>query len=249
MEYKHLRFPLKMMLGYLLGILILTLLFSASIAHLSTVINDYDNTVRNAWRQLYALQSLQATVLQIRLDVEDNISRIEMDLKLIDYWFSSFLESSKISVPQDIVRLATEFNAFRQQTLKLIDLKEKKVPPAGLAAEYRNFIKDYNIFIGRINVEITKSKSGLDVAEVSFLQRINQLLLINIILAPLSFLFLYIYGYFLSNYTGLRLKKFLESLHKILSGNYRHKIDDASQDEIGQIAQGINELANRLKNK
>jgi signal transduction histidine kinase len=35
----------------------------------------------------------------------------------------------------------------------------------------------------------------------------------------------------------------------MLSGNYEKRIEDDSRDEIGQIAQGVNELAERLKSK
>ena len=118
MEYKHLGFPLKMMLGYLVGILILALLFSVSIAHLSTVINDYNNTVKNAWRQLHALQTLHSSGLQIRLDIDEDTAKVNMDLKLIDYWFANFLQSSRDEVPKDFILLVREFYAFREQALK-----------------------------------------------------------------------------------------------------------------------------------
>lgn len=72
-------------------------------------------------------------------------------------------------------------------------------------------------------------------------------MLLNVILAPLSFLFLYYYGFMISNYTGLRLKKFLQGLGEIISGKYGTRIEDDAQDEIGQIAAGINELAAKLK--
>ncbi|KPJ64787.1 hypothetical protein AMJ44_12105 [candidate division WOR-1 bacterium DG_54_3] len=249
MEYKHLGFPLKIMLGYLVGILILALLFSASIAHLGTVINDYNNTVKIAWRQLNALQTLQASGLQIRLDIDNDTAKVDMDLRLIDYWFASFLQASRDGVPRDFILLVREFYTFREQTLKLINLKEQKASKSDLATQHRNFSKDYNIFMARIKVEIERGRSNVEVSEVRFLQRVNQLLLLNILLAPLSFLFLYIYGYFLSNYTGIRLRRFLENMRKILAGNYKEKIEDDSKDEIGQIAEGINELAERLDTK
>ncbi|MEE8637606.1 MAG: HAMP domain-containing protein [Candidatus Margulisiibacteriota bacterium] len=249
MEYKHLTFPLKLMLGYLIGILLLALLFSVSIAHISTITNDYDRMVRDTWRQLHALQTFRAAGLQLRFDVDKNPSEAKRDLRLVDYWFFNFLKSGSGDVPQDLTFLVKEFYSFRRQTLKLIDLKEKKDPKAEFSKQYNDFTKKYNILFGRIYVEIEKSKSNLEVSETQFLRRISELLFINIILAPLSFLFLYVYGFFLSNQTGLRLRKFLGSMREILSGNYKEKIRDESQDEIGQIARGMNELAKRLEGK
>lgn len=249
MEYKHLTFPLKLMLGYLIGILLLALLFSISIAHLSTITNDYDTMVRDTWRQLHALQTLRAAGLQLRFDADKNPSEVKRDLGLVDYWFFNFMKSGRGGVPQDLTFMVKEFYSFRQQTLKLIDLKEKKGPKAELSKQYNYFTKKYNILFGRIYVEIEKSKSKVEVSETQFLRRISELLFINIILAPLSFLFLYIYGFFLSNQTGLRLRRFLDGMRKILSGDYKEKIMDESQDEIGQIARGMNELAKRLEGK
>jgi methyl-accepting chemotaxis protein len=205
--------------------------------------------VKDAWRQLHALQALRASGLQLRIDVDNNSSRAKTDIKLLDHWFFSFFKSSRGNVPKDFALLVKEFYSFRQQTLKLIDLKQKRASKSELSADYDGFTEKYNLLMGRIYVEIEKSKSNVEVSETRFLRRISELLFLNIILAPLSFLFLYIYGFFLSNQTGLRLKRFLGDMRKILSGNYKEKIMDDSQDEIGQIARGMNELAERLEGK
>jgi methyl-accepting chemotaxis protein len=242
-------FPLKLMLGYLVGILLLSLLFSVSIAHLSTINNDYNNLLRDAWRQLNALQTLYASGLQVRFDVDRNPASARADLKLLDSWFVSFLQFNRTGVPVDLAILAQEFHNFRQQTLELVELIESKAPRVQISVKYNAFTKAYNLFLGRIMVEIERSKSKVAVSEVEFLGRVSQLLLLNLILAPLSFLFLYIYGFFLSNSTGLRLNKFLQELARILSGDYKQRIGDDSKDEIGQIATGINELTHRLEHK
>ena len=121
------------MLGYLIGILLLALLFSVSIAHLSTITNDYDTMVRDTWRQLHALQTLRAAGLQLRFDADKNPSEVKRDLGLVDYWFFNFMKSGRGGVPQDLTFLVKEFYSFRQQTLILIDLKEKKGPKAELS--------------------------------------------------------------------------------------------------------------------
>jgi len=245
-EYKHLSFPLKLMLGYLVGILLLTLLFSISMGHLSTISRDYDHLVKNSWRQLDALQSLQSSGIRIRLDIDSNLAQARMDLKQIDYWFLRFLESNRGGSAGDFTMLVRDFHAFRLQALRLIDALENKAAGSELARERRLFMSKYEPFVGRVFVEIERSRNFVQVSETNFLRRINELLFLNTILAPLSFLFLYVYGYFISNHTGLRLRNFLLSMRKIVSGDYKQRIDEPSQDEIGQIAQGMNELANRL---
>jgi methyl-accepting chemotaxis protein len=248
MEFRHLGFPQKLMLGYLLGILVLALLFSMSIMHISSVFRDYDNSMKHAWRQLYSLQNLRSAGFQIRLNL-DNTVQIKKDLQQMDAGFESFLEHSRKGELRDMVSLVREYYSFRKQALKLVDLKEGNAAPATIAAYQRDLLRDYTFLMGRIYVEISKSKSFAEVSEARFLHRINELLIINIILAPLSFLFLYIYGFLLSNTTGLRLKKFTDALHKIQAGHYKIKIIDNSQDELGQIAQGINRLTKRLGGK
>ncbi len=247
MEIRHMGFPLKLMLGYLVGILLLTLLFSISMGHLSTVTRDYDNLVRNTWRQLNAVQNLQAAVLNLRIDLGESLPRARNDLKQIDYWFLSFLRLSSPGASRDFSILVKEFHAFRLQAVKLIDLMERK--NAKDPATYDVFRKNYNSLIIMISGEIEKTRRLTDVSETRFLRRINELLFLNTILAPLSFLFLYVYGYFISNHTGLRLRVFLNRMQKILAGDYEQRITDKSKDEIGQIAQAINELASRLSKR
>lgn len=249
MEYRDLGFPLKMMLGYLVGILLLTLLYSISIGHLSTISGDYDNLVKDSWRQLSALQSLHAAGQQLRFNIESDATQVESDLRLIDYWFLNYLKFSRRGASADISILVREFHAFRLQTLQLIYLIKKKDGQAKLSPDYDDFIKKYNAFMGRIYVEIERSKNHVEISEIRFLRRFNELLFLNTVLAPLSFLFLYVYGYFISNHTGLRLRKFLEALKKILAGDYKQRVNDPSQDEIGQIAQGVNSLVQRLGKK
>ncbi|MFH1347763.1 MAG: HAMP domain-containing protein [Candidatus Margulisiibacteriota bacterium] len=250
MYYKHLTLPIKQMLGYLVGILLLTVLFSVSVVHFSTIVAEYNNSMKFAWRHLNALQDMRAFGLQVMIDIDQNVPKAKGDVDRLSNSFDVLLRGSSIGLPKDIMLIAKDMTLFREQTFKLIDLIEKKAAPAELAEQRAAYTHNYHLFMGRLYVEIEKSKSNVSITETIYLQRVSYLLLLNIILAPLSFAFLYIYGYFLSNYMGLRLLKFMESMRKILAGNYKEKIDDTSKDEIGQIAQGINELAERLdKNK
>ena len=249
MEYRHLGFPLKMMLGYLVGILILTVLFSVHIGHLSTINKDYGRIAQDGWRQLNALQTLYSFGLQLKLDLDENPSRAKAGLGSIDYWFFNYLKLSRGGGTKDFSVLVREYYAFRASVIRLIEVREGESPNSGIGATEREFARRFNVFMGRIFVDIERSRNNVQVSETLFLRRVNELLFLNTILAPLSFLFLYVYGYFLSNHTALRLKNFMESLRRILSGDYRTKIEDNSKDEIGQIAQGINELARRLESK
>lgn len=237
MDYKDLSFPVKIMVGYLVGVLILTILFSISIIHLSTILGDYNSMVKNSWRRLNALQTVRAQAIKLRLDVIESPAEVKTDLSILDGWFDVFLQLSRDGQSTDLVPLVRDLYTFRKQTLDFITAA---VPsPQGL-------IRDYNQLSGGILVEIEKEKANVDLSESGFLARINQLLLLNVILAPLNFLFLYYYGFFISNYLGQRLRGFLQILSKILSGDYKQRIADDSQDEIGQIAQGVNELVGRL---
>jgi len=233
--YRDLSFPVKIMMGYLVGILVLTILFSISIRHLSTVVSDYDILVKDAWRQLDSLQNIRAAGMQIKLDVENNPSNVDRSLAQVDISFTDFLDLTRGGIPLDLVLLVRDYHLFRQQVLK------------APSVEAESFSKTYNTFMGKIYVEIEKSRGKLRLSESRFIERIDQVLLLNVILAPLSFLFLYYYGFMISNYTGLRLKKFLQGLGEIISGKYGTRIEDDAQDEIGQIAAGINELAAKLK--
>jgi methyl-accepting chemotaxis protein len=247
MEIRHMSFPLKLMLGYLVGILLLTLLFSISMGHLSTVSRDYDSLVRNTWRQLNAVQNLHSAVLNLRIDLAESLPRAKNDLKQVDYWFMRFLKFSGGGASRDFPMLVREFYAFRLQALELMDRMEKKHLKDPASDDI--FMKKYNSLLIMVSGEIEKTRRQADVSETRFLRRINELLFLNTILAPLSFLFLYVYGYFISNHTGLRLRAFLSRLQKILAGDYQERILDKSQDEIGQIAQGVNELASRLSKR
>lgn len=249
MIYKDLGLPVKQMLGYLVGILLLTILFSVSTVHFSTIVSEYDQTMRLAWRHLNSLQDLRAYGLQVRLDLNENLPKAKRDLEHVTESFNSLLRGGAGGPPKDVMLIVQDMLAFRKQTLKLIELKEENTDPAVLAKEEAVFKRNYLLFMGRIYVEIEKSKANVAVTETTYLQRVSYLLLFNIILAPLSFAFLYIYGFFLSNYIGLRLQKFLASLGKIIGGDYKARIDDTSGDEIGKIAHGINELADRLDKK
>jgi len=247
MEIRHMGFPLKLMLGYLVGILLLTLLFSISMGHLSTVTRDYDNLVRDTWRQLNAVQNLYAAMLNFKIDLGENHPKAENDLKQIDYWFLSFLKYSSPGASRDFSILVKEFYDFRLQAVELLGLVESKGTVK--SATYEAFMKKYNSLVIMVSGEIERSRRSADVSETRFLRRINELLFLNTILAPLSFLFLYVYGYFISNHTGLRLRGFLKRMQKILAGDYEQRIADKSKDEIGQIARGINELASRLSKR
>jgi methyl-accepting chemotaxis protein len=223
------------MMGYLVGILVLTILFSISIRHLSTVVSDYDILVKDAWRQLDSLQNIRAAGMQIKMDVENNPSNVDRSLAQVDNSFTDFLNLARGGIPLDLVLLVRDYHLFRQQVLR------------APSVEAESFSKAYNVFMGKIYVEIEKSRGSLRLSESRFIERIDQILLLNVVLAPLSFLFLYYYGFMISNYTGLRLKKFLQGLQDVLSGKYEAKIEDDALDEIGQIAAGINELAGKVK--
>ncbi len=233
--YRDLSFPVKIMMGYLVGILVLTILFSISIRHLSTVVSDYDFLVKDTWRQLDCLQNIRAAGMQIKMDMGKNPSNVGRSLAQVDMYFTDFLDLTRGGIPLDLVLLVRDYHLFRQQVLR--------APGAETAA----FSKAYYIFMGKIYVEIEKSRGALRLSESRFIERIDQVLLLNVILAPLSFLFLYYYGSMLSNYTGLRLKKFQQGLGDIVAGKSGAKIEDDARDEIGQIAAGINELAGKVK--
>jgi methyl-accepting chemotaxis protein len=158
-----------------------------------------------------------------------------------------FLKFSGGGASRDFPMLVREFYAFRLQAQELMDRMEKKHLKDPASDDI--FMKKYNSLLIMVSGEIEKTRRQADVSETRFLRRINELLFLNTILAPLSFLFLYVYGYFISNHTGLRLRAFLSRLQKILAGDYQERILDKSQDEIGQIAQGVNELASRLSKR
>jgi len=246
MNFKNMAVPVKQMLGYLVGILLLTILFAISIAHFSTIVSDYDHMMRKSWRQLDALQDLRARALQVRVDVDDNFARTSHDLKLMNFTFNRLMAGSGSGLPHDVVLIVKDMISFREETFKLVVMKEQAASAGSLADQEHVFNRAFQTFMSRIYVEIEKSKSYVAVQETRYLQRISYLLVLNTILAPLSFAFLYIYGFFLSNYTGMRLLRFLTQLKEILSGNYKARITDNSRDEIGQIATGVNELTSRL---
>ncbi|MBN2057971.1 MAG: HAMP domain-containing protein [Candidatus Saganbacteria bacterium] len=246
MEFKDLKMPIKQMMGYLIGVLLLTILYSLSIAHFSTVASEYNGSMRVAWRHLNSLQDLRAFGLQVKVDIYENPLRAENDLDRMTQAFNILLQGGVSGLPRDLTLLVKDMLLFRGQAQKLIVLLNQNAPAEELKAQSEAFERIFMAFMGRVYVEIEKSKSQTAMAETSYLHRISYLLLLNTILAPLSFAFLYTYGYFLSNYTGLRLKKFTDSFKKILGGNYKARIEDNSKDEIGQIAQGINELVRRL---
>lgn len=240
MEFKNLSFPVKMMLGYLVGILILAFLLSAGVLHISTIFREYDKGMKSAWRQLDALQQVRAAGLRFRIQAEAASPRSRNELKDMDRWFQAFLEESRGGTSTDIVPLVRNYYGFRKQVNSL-DLS----PGLKDSEKYRDFVKKYDFFMGSLYVEISRAKNYVEVSETNFLKRINELLLVILFLAPLSFLFFYIYGFFVSNSTGLRLKRFLAALKKLVAGQQQTDIKDNSRDELGQIAQGVNKLAHK----
>jgi sensor histidine kinase YesM len=249
MQYKNMTMPIKQMLGYLVGILMLTILFSLSIVHFGTLISDYNETMRDAWRQLNTIQDMRAYCLQARLNMESNPAGAKSDIKLMEFNFFSLLQGTKSGLPQDVMLLTQDMLAFSKQTQELIDLQQQGGSAEALVIQRERFNRAYYFLLGRLYVEIEKAKTHAAMAETSFLQRISYLLFLNTVLAPLSFAFLYAYGFFLSNYTGVRLNKFMYSLKEILAGNYKTRVADDSRDELGQIAQVINELTRRLESE
>ena len=232
----------KVMLGYFLGILILTLVFSISIVYLGSITDDYNTLVNDSWRQLDDLQCIRAAGMQTRLNVELNPTEARSSLALIDYYFSSFLGLSRGGLPLDTTILARNYYDFRRQTQALLVRETRQINTKQL----KKYDRSYFLFIGKVLVEIERARTKLEVSESNFVGRINQVLLVNILLAPLNFLFLYYYAFTISNNIGLRLRRFLTELSKILAGQYSEKIKDSSEDEIGRIAGGVNELARRL---
>lgn len=249
MIFKNLAIPVKQMMGYLIGILLLTILFAASVAHFSTLASDYNSMMANAWRQLNHLQDLRAHALQVRIDIDENIAKADYDLRQMNDTFNALMAGGHLGLPQDVMLIVKDMIAYQEQTAKLVVMKKQKNGSEMLRRQQALFNKAYYMFMGRIYVEIEKSKSHVAIQETRYLQRISYLLVLNTVLAPLSFAFLYIYGFFLSNYTGVRLQKFLAQMKDILAGNYQAKISDDGRDEIGQIAAGINDLADRLARK
>ncbi|MFA4844866.1 MAG: HAMP domain-containing protein [Candidatus Margulisiibacteriota bacterium] len=249
LNFRHWSFPGKIMFGYLIGVFILTSAFSSSIFHISTIVNDYNNLMRDSWRQLSALQSLRSAGLQVRLDLDQRPALARVGLMQMGNWLVDYTQFRAGGIPEDFVALVGDFYTFRQSALKLVNLKEGKLVSAESGVITAEFSRDYGAFIGRAYVEIEKGKSKVEVGEGRFIERVNYILFLNVVLAPLGFIFLYFYGLFLANYTGLRFQKFLASLRKIVAGNSGERIDDRSRDELGQIAVGVDQLAERLEKR
>jgi methyl-accepting chemotaxis protein len=249
LDFRHWSFPIKIMFGYLIGVLILTVAFSITIFHISTIVNDYNNLMRDSWRQLNSLHTLRSAGLQVRLDLEQRPALARVGLMQMGSWLVDFTRFRAGGIPEDFVSLVGDFYNFRKSALKLIELKEGKLASAEGGVVMAEFNHDYGAFIGRVFVEIEKGKTKVEVSEGRFIERINYILFLNVVLAPLSFIFLYFYGFFLANHTGTRFQRFIASLRRIISGSGGERISDSSKDELGQIAEGINQLAERLEKR
>jgi hypothetical protein len=237
LSFKDWSFPLKIMAGYLTGILLLTILFSMSIRHLGTMIDDYNNLMNDTWRQLDSLQTIRSASLDVRLNLPDRPELAKRALGKIDLALDKYFALKRGSIPPDLVVFVADIYNFRRQANLIIG-------GSGSLAELND---TFGLLDGRTFYEVERSRSNTEAAEGKFIERINQTLLLNIILAPLSFLFLYYYGFMLANTTGLRLKHFLAALQQIVGGQPGIRVKDDSVDEIGQIAAGVNKLAEKIE--
>jgi methyl-accepting chemotaxis protein len=237
LSFKDWSFPLKIMAGYLSGILLLTILFSMSIRHLGTMVDDYNSLMNDTWRQLDSLQTIRSAAMDVRLNLPAKPDQARRKLAQIDFALDKYFALKRGGVPLDLLVLVADIYNFRRQANLMI------LGGGSLA----DLDKAFNSLDGRTYYEVERSRGNTEAAEGRFIERINQLLLLNVILAPLSFLFLYYYGYMLANTTGLRLKKFLADLQQIADGKPRVRIRDDSTDEVGQIAAGINKLADKIE--
>jgi methyl-accepting chemotaxis protein len=237
LSFKDWSFPLKIMAGYLTGIMLLTVLFAMSIRHMGTIGSDYNNLMNDSWRQLDALQTMNSAMMEVRLSLPEKPAQAQVALARVEYTLQHYLTLKKGSLPDDLVVLVAELYNFRQKVLEEL---AGGIAPADLN---RSFLS----LSGRLRFEVERARGKTQVAEASYLERINQLLLLNIILAPLSFLFLYYYGFMLTNITGLRLRRFVANLQMINNGRTNVRIKDDSRDELGQIAAGVNQLAEKIE--
>lgn len=242
LSYQDLPFPIKIMFGYLVGILLLTVLFSISIFYLGTIVNDYDALISQTWRQLDSLQTIRSAGVGLK----DNIMvgdrpAAGRSLAQLTEALNGYLGFNRNGEPLDLNIMIKDISSLRQQGSQLIVLPRPASP-----AELKAFNRTGQAFDGRLYFEIERARGNLQVAETRFKERISQMLLLDIILAPLGFLFIYYYGLMLANYTGLRLRRFLSQLKAISGGNYRARVKVDSRDELGQIAEAINHLAEKL---
>lgn len=233
LSFRDWSFPLKIMAGYLTGILVLVILFSMSSRHFATIVGDYNRLMNDSWRQLDSLQTIRSGVLQAKMSLPGNPERARRSLALVDLALDKYLTLRQGGIPLDLIVLVTDINKFRIQA-------ELVLVGRGSLAELN---RTFNLLDGRTFYEIERSRSYTELAEMRFIERINQVLLLDIILAPLGFLFLYYYGYLIANSTGLRLRRYLAALRQITAGQWRARICDSSLDELGQIAAEIDKLA------
>jgi HAMP domain-containing protein len=249
MDFLNLRLPVKIMAGYLIGCIFVTLLFSISIFHVNTLTNDYNSLVKNSWRQLNALQEIRANAFQLRLSIEQNDDRARSKLMAFDFLLPEFIKLSQSANSGELNQFIQKYSDMRQKAGQLINARTGTVAAGEETARYNEFSKSFNIFIGQIMVDSQISQAATAVAESNFFIRVQQLLLMNVILSPLNFLFLYFFGLSISNYLAVRLKKISDKTKAILAGNYQERIEEPSRDELGEMSRVINELASRLESR
>lgn len=135
--------------------------------------------------------------------------------------------------------LRASFNKYKQLTSAVTDGKIKPVSPASLDSN-KTELNELLWKIQNLNMQAIVHKSGRAERTAG---RVSKYMIISGSLAALFALLLLIYfpGYLLRPLSELR-----EKIKEISQGRYNQKVEISAEDEIGELAQTFNIMADRL---